>query len=226
MAKKHLGNVQGLGTGLQAGQKFAGSDLIFATMSGGEEVMQRFSFLPSEVRVGIAKKIIRRSGRVMLEEQRKTVPVGAAAGGRDKQSAAYKAAHPLQKDLLSSLTTRQSSQWKSKHQAAAAGIIGVAVGPEWPHGAHAHLTEFDHAHVAWGRPAGTMRGTHWMRRAKQAAEPRIISEQQSQFPKVVDRAVAKLNRDVTSAQAKKISKLAGKEIGKRDFNKLLKAFGD
>ncbi len=144
--------------------------------TGIKELSQFFIELPDNMKRKHIRKASAKAGRALAKEQKKRVPRSKSTGSTDLQSKATTQRLADRKDLFKSIIVRPSSQWPSKKSVAAAGIIGVSVGPRWPEGAVTHLVEFGHNLTAWGHKTSVrIPPQPFMRPAQRAARPQIKS---------------------------------------------------
>lgn len=101
--------------------------------------------LAVNVRGKHAKKSVRAAGNVVVKDTRKRVPESRKTGTGDKQSQSVK--NKRRKTLKQSIKVAVRDYGST--------VLAV-VGGSWPEGAHFHLVENDHEHVAWGRRTGAM----------------------------------------------------------------------
>lgn len=201
MATVGVVKAKGLGSGLQGGFAFHGADEMWRQLGELTGSIQR-----KYVRQGVAA-----GGRVLIKEMKARAPRGDSArkhslsqatklyanagyrNGLDKKGNAKK--------LWKSITQRPSSQWPSASAQARAGNIATAVGPTWPEGAHAHLLEYGHKLVAWGRVTGQRVAPRpFMRPSLDASRSAILTAQESKLREGIDKEAAKMRAAVDGAK--------------------------
>lgn len=142
------------------------------------------------------RKAVAQAGRETIKEMRARVPRSKSTGTAKLHSAKTQARlASRKKDLFKSITQRPSSKWPSSAAMARLGIIATAVGPEWPFGAHAHLVEFGHRLVAWGKPTGRMlKPQPFMRPALDAVRGRVLGIQATAIRQGLEKEAARLRK--------------------------------
>lgn len=194
-----------LGAGLQAGVAFRGAD----------EMWRQLGELTGSLQRKYIRDAIRKGGAVLVKEMKQRAPRSSRTGSAAKHSLKtstklYSNASARKKGtdkkgnpipLWKSIKQIPSSKWKSASAQARAGNIATAVGPQWPEGAHAHLLEFGHKLVAWGRATGkTVPARPWMRPAIAAAKPTILAVQNSAIRAGLEKEAAKMRAKVDAGK--------------------------
>ena len=192
---------KGLGSGLQGGFAFHGVDAMWRELG--------------ELTGNLQRKYIRQAvadgGRVLIKEMKRRAPRGKSASLHSLKTATARYANAAgrkaldkkgtPKKLWKSITQRPSSQWPSAAAQARAGNIATAVGPTWPEGAHAHLLEFGHKLIAWGRETGKRVAPRpFMRPAMEASRGQIKAAQELRIHEGLTKEADKMRRAVESGK--------------------------
>lgn len=135
------------------------SSKVQIAIHGLKELDQALMGMTKSLQRQALRKGVAAGARVLGRKMKELAPNSRVTGtkqwskaqGRDSAGRFTKKQWNHGKQLRNSIKVRPSGAWRSRAAVAAKGIIGASVGPEWPYGAHAHLLEFGHALVAWGR---------------------------------------------------------------------------
>lgn len=201
MATVGVVKAKGLGSGLQGGFAFHGADEMWRQLGELTGSIQR-----KYVRQGVAA-----GGRVLIKEMKRRAPRGDSARKHSRSQATKlyanagfrggldKKGNP--KKLWKSITQRPSSQWPSASEQARRGNIATAVGPTWPEGAHAHLLEFGHKLIAWGKETGKRVAPRpFMRPALDASRGLVLAAQQLRIHEGLTKEADKMRAAVDGAK--------------------------
>lgn len=144
-AREFTLDTKGLGTGVQGG---------FA-MVGIAQMQKGLAELTPSLQRKYIRQGVKEAGKILQKEMKTEAP---RIKGRSKAAKAKRSARDKkkgsQKPIWKSIILRPSSKWADAAGLRKKGIIGVAVGPSWPEGAHAHLIEYGHKLIAWGNDTG------------------------------------------------------------------------
>lgn len=164
-----------------------------ASLTGFRELDAKFASLPDSIRRKSLRKGTQKGGRALAKEMRSRAPNSKRTGSTDLLSSGAKAKRAGNKPIAKSMKIRPSRQWPSRGAMARIGIIGASVGPEWPFGAAAHLLEYGHALVAWGRPTSIrIKPQPFMRPAFDVSKGRVMSAYHSELSRQIKAETAKL----------------------------------
>lgn len=180
-------------------------------LQGAEALSRELGKLTGSLQRKFIRQGVANGGRVLIKEMKKRAPRGKSASLHSLKTATARYANAANrgalnkkgnvKQLHKSITQRPSSNWPSAAEQARKGVIATAVGPSYPEGAHAHLLEFGHKLIAWGRETGqTVRPYPFMRPALEASRSAVLSAQESKLREGITREAAKMRAAVEGSK--------------------------
>ena len=181
-----------------------GGRTAFVALRGFDELQEALAGITDEVQRDLARGAVTAGGQVAVRAVKKKAPRGDKIKYRDKATDKRWKGKDLSKmknkkfraNLKDSVFQLQSWKWKKKAHMAKMGLIATKIAFRYPFGNHAHLVEFGHKKVLWGkRTAEHVPAYPFFRPAIREANAAIVSAMsskiKSRLPAAVARAVKK-----------------------------------
>jgi hypothetical protein len=105
--------------------------------------------LAPEMKLTGIKTGLQKVGQIVIAEAQKRVPRSSQTGTKKKWSKSYRQKYRKSTPLHTQFTAKEKEYQAGK-------VMAVIVKVKYPQGAHAHLVEFGHRSVLWGRRTGGM----------------------------------------------------------------------
>lgn len=158
-------------------RKFGGSVEIHEDV----EFDKILNTLSQEMKLHGIKSGLENVGQIVISEAQKRVPRSSQTGTKKKWSRSYRQRYRRSSPLHTQFVVKQKEYQGGK-------VMAVIIKVKYPQGAHAHLVEFGHRSVLWGRRTGSMvQGKRFMLPAIEATK----SQAQAAFLTGLEQSIVK-----------------------------------
>lgn len=139
------------------------------------------STLSQEMKLNGIKTGLQSVGQIVIAEAQKRVPKSSETGTKKKWSRSYRQRYRKSTPLHTQFVVKEKEYQAGK-------VMAIIVKVKYPQGAHAHLVEFGHRSVLWGRRTGNMvQGKRFMLPAIEATK----SKAQAAFLTGLEQSIVK-----------------------------------